>query len=137
MSDDTTGEAPGEPTPPVPRAKRDPALRAAVKSVALTGLVLAVGAAAFSGAQTGVGVAIGGVLATVNLVLFIRIGEAFLAQGTRPSWAALGFIKLLALFACVYLILRRGDVSALALVVGYGALPIGITVSGLMTPREK
>jgi len=101
------------------RRKKDPALRTAVKTVAGSAIVLAVAALALTDARTAIGVFLGGALATANLVLFIRLGEAFLSQtGARAPWALLGFLKLLALFACVFLILRRGDISALALVVG-------------------
>lgn len=117
--------------------KRDPQLKAAVKIVGVTALALTVGALVFSDVRAAIGVFLGGALATANLVLFIRLGDAFLdQQGPRTPWALLGFLKLLALFGAVYLILRRGDVSALALVVGYGALPIGITLSSLFTKRD-
>jgi len=120
------------------RRKKDPALRTAVKTVAGSAIVLAVAALALTDARTAIGVFLGGALATANLVLFIRLGEAFLSQtGARAPWALLGFLKLLALFACVFLILRRGDISALALVVGYGSLPIGITVSSLFSPKDR
>ena len=126
-----------EPQPENTPKRRDPALRAAVKAVAVTGVVLAVLAAVFSDLRAAVGVFLGGALATANLALFIRLGDAFLDQkGPRTPWALLGFLKLLALFGAVYLILRRGDVSALALVVGYGALPIGITLSNLFFRKE-
>lgn len=117
--------------------KKDPQLKAAVKIVAITALVLTVGTLVFTDARAAIGVFLGGALATANLVLFIRLGDAFLDQkGPRAPWALVGFLKLLALFGAVYLILRRGDVSALALVVGYGALPVGITLSSLFTPRD-
>jgi hypothetical protein len=121
-----------------PPGKKDPALKAAVKMVALTGIVLSVGAALLADFRAAIGVFLGGMLATANLMLFIRLGEAFLEQKTsnRTPWAALGFLKLLGLFACVYLILKSGNVSALALVVGYGALPVGITISGLLRPKD-
>ncbi len=127
-----------EPEPQTTPKKRDPVLRAAVKSVAVSGLVLTVLAAVFTDFRAAVGVFLGGALATANLVLFIRLGDAFLDQkGPRTPWALLGFLKLLALFGAVYLILRRGDVSALALVVGYGAMPIGITLSNLFFRKEE
>lgn len=118
--------------------KKDPALKAAVKMVAITALVLTLGTAVLADFRAAVGVFLGGALATANLVLFIRLGEAFLEQNQgKTPWALLGFLKLLGLFAVVYLILKRGDVSAMALVVGYGALPVGITISGLFSPKEK
>jgi lipopolysaccharide export LptBFGC system permease protein LptF len=118
--------------------KKDQALRTVVKTVAVTALVLTAFAFAFADARAAMGVFVGGALATANLVLFIRLGQAFLSQkGASAPWAILGFLKLIALFACVYLILKRGDVSALALVVGYGSLPIGIAVSSLFSSKDS
>ncbi len=118
--------------------KKDPALKAAVKVVAITGLVLTAGAAVFTDFHSAVGVFLGGALATLNLVILIRLGEAFLEQnGGRTPWAIIGVLKLVGLFAAVYLILKRGDISPMALVVGFGSLPIGITISGLFPGKEK
>lgn len=121
---------------PERKTKRDPTLRSAIRTVAITGLVLTVLGGVGFDLRTAIGVGLGALLATVNLILFVRLGEAFLAQqGKSAPWAALGGIKLLGLFAAVWLILRRGDVSALALVVGYGALPIGVTLGTLFRPK--
>lgn len=120
------------------KQKKDPALKAAVKVVAITALVLTVGAALFADLQAALGVFLGGALATLNLVILVRLGEAFLEQnGGRTPWAVIGVLKLVGLFAAVYLILKRGDISPMALVVGFGSLPIGITISGLFPAKEK
>jgi hypothetical protein len=44
-------------------------------------------------------------------------------------------VKLVVLFGGLYLLLRSGMASGVALVLGYGALPLGITVGGLLAPR--
>ncbi|MBL8739486.1 MAG: ATP synthase subunit I [Myxococcales bacterium] len=122
---------PARATPP---AKRDPALGSSVRATAAAAIVLAVGAAVVVDPWYAVGTLIGGVMATANLVLFIRIVETFIAQsqaGKAVPWAMLWALKLAGLFLCVFVILRRGDVNALAFVMGYGALPIGIAVSSL------
>ena len=107
-------------------------LAVAVRAVAISGAVMTVVAAVGVDLPTAVSVAVGGALATANFALFVKLGQAFIAQrGQSAPWVALGGIKMLALFACVFILLRRGDVAALALAAGYGALPIGITVSTL------
>ncbi|NUP13986.1 MAG: hypothetical protein HOW73_48750 [Polyangiaceae bacterium] len=117
--------------------KRDPVLIGAVKAAGVTTLVLTVLMALIVNVQFSVGTLIGGLLATVNLILFIRLGEAWLAQkGSGAPWGILGALKLLGLFACVFIILRQGAVSALAFVIGYGALPIGIAASSLFRPAS-
>lgn len=122
---------PARATPP---AKRDPALGSSVRATAAAAIVLSIGAAVVVDPWYALGTLIGGVMATANLVLFIRIVETFIAQsqaGKAVPWAMLWALKLAGLFLCVFLILRRGDVNALAFVMGYGALPIGIAVSSL------
>jgi hypothetical protein len=91
----------------------DASLVASVKAVAVSAVVLSIMATLAVDWQMGVSTAVGGLLATVNLIVFARLGEAFLAQkGRSAPWALLGTIKLLGLFACVYILLRRADVSA-------------------------
>lgn len=105
---------------------------AAIRTTGLTAIVLTVAMALVEGVWWSVGTLIGGVLATLNLLLFSQLASAFIAQkGRSAPWAVLGGVKLLGLFFCVYVILRRGDVAPLAFVIGYGALPIGITLSSL------
>lgn len=121
-----------------PDTKRDPILVGAVKAAAVTALLLTLAMAVLVGVDFAVGTVIGGVLATLNLLLFVRLGEAFLAQNGRGTpWAILGGLKLLGLFVCVAIILKQGAVSALAFVIGYGALPIGITLSSLFKPTTR
>jgi len=111
-------------------------MRAAVVCTAASGAVLAAGALLSFGLVTALGVAIGGAIATANLALFARIGKAFLdKRGMTAPWAAIALLKFFCLIAGVWLILRAGVVSPLSLAVGYGALPIGITVGGLFGPR--
>ena len=134
-SDDVPDPAPPAPTPPAPPAL-EPVMRAAVVCVAASAAVLSLGALVSFGFSTAVGVAAGGAIATANLVLFARIGKAFLdKRGLTAPWAAIALLKFFALVAAVWLVLRSGAVSPLALAVGYGSLPIGITVGGLFGPK--
>jgi len=111
-------------------------LGASVRATAVAAVVLAIAAAFAVDPWWAIGTLIGGMLATANLVLFIRIVETFVSQsqaGKAVPWAMLWALKLLGLFLCVFVILRRGDVSALSFVLGYGALPIGIALSSLIS----
>ena len=111
-------------------------MKAAILSVGITGLVLALGALAGYGWRAGLGVAIGGAIATVNLLVFARIGQAFVSRrGNTAPWAVIAVVKLIALLGGIWLILKSDFVSGLALTIGYGALPIGITLGSLFGPK--
>lgn len=111
-------------------------MRAAIISVAATAAVLSAGALFGFSARTAAGVAIGGVIATANLWVFSRIGQAFIGRrGNTAPWALIAVLKLVLLLAGVWMILKSGIVSGLALTVGYGALPIGITLGSLFGPK--
>jgi hypothetical protein len=104
--------------------------------VLLCGLCLAVVGFAVAGARAGAGVAVGAVIATLNLAVFARVGQAFVSRkGNTAPWGVVALLKMLLLFGGVWLILKTGAVSALSLVAGYAALPIGITVASLFGPR--
>jgi hypothetical protein len=108
------------------------AFRAAVKGVAGSALLFALVGAVGFGPWAGFGVAVGGALATANLLFFGKLIDAFLGQkGNAAPWAILGVLKLLGLFAVAWIVLRTGLFSALSFAVGYAALPVGITVSTL------
>jgi len=118
------------------RGRLDAPMRAALIGVIGSAVVLVVGAYAVMGQQVAQGVAIGGGLAAINLWVFAVIGEAVVTQRGRTSpWAAVGMLKLVALLGVVWLILRSGVASGLSLAVGYGALPIGITLGSLFGPK--
>ncbi len=111
-------------------------MRAAIVSVAICAAVLAMGAFMAFGARSGVGVIIGGSIATANLWVFSRIGEAFVSRrGNTAPWALIAVLKLAVLLFGVWMILKSGIVSGLSLTVGYGALPIGITLGSLFGPK--
>ncbi|MFO0549416.1 MAG: ATP synthase subunit I [Polyangiaceae bacterium] len=128
-----------EPTPATParRSRRDATLVAAIRMTAVATFGLTVIAGLATDARWATGTLVGGALATLNLLLFARIGENILSpHGRNAPWAVLGALKLLGLFAAVYIILKRTDVSGLAFALGYGALPIGIALSTVVRPRD-
>jgi hypothetical protein len=121
---------------PEPVGLGDAPMRAAVASVFVSGLCLAVGAFAFFGWRSALGVLIGGLLATANLAVFARIGQAFIARkGRTAPWGVIALFKLIFLFGGIWLILKSEVVSGLSLAVGYGALPLGITFGSLFGPK--
>ncbi len=114
----------------------DDGVRVAMLSVAMTAGVLAAGAAAAFDVRTALGVGVGGVFSLANLWAFARIGEAFLSRrGAAAPWTAFAVLKMAGLFGGVWLILRSGIASPLSLLVGYGSLPIGITMGTLFGPK--
>jgi hypothetical protein len=130
--------------PPVERVEetaadqvaRKAAMRASILAVLGSGLGFAVLGAGIFGLRAGLGVLVGAVLATANLWVFSRLGEAFISRhGNAAPWAVIAVLKLLFLFGGVWMILKSGAIPALALAAGYGALPVGITLSSLFGPK--
>ncbi len=111
------------------------AMRAAILSVGVCSIGLAAGGFAFFGASAGFGVAVGGAIATANLWLFARIGQAFLSEKGRGPWIAIAIVKLVFLFGGVFLLIKNDIVSGISLAVGYAAMPLGITLGSLFGPK--
>ncbi len=64
------------------------------------------------------------------------------AEGRRgaAAWGLFGVLKLVVLFGGIYVLLTKGLVDPMALVVGYGVLPLGIAASSLLSglaPRSR
>lgn len=118
-------------------------IRSALRAVAVSGAVLSVGALALYGLRTGLSVALGAALATANLWALARIVSAFFpgdADGaraqSRAGWALLAVLKMAGLFVVVWLLFASGFVAPLAMLVGYGSLPIGIAIGSLLSDRS-
>lgn len=111
-------------------------MRAAIVTVFVCGLCLGVAGFAVAGVRAGLGVVLGGLIATANLWVFARVGHAFVArEGHAAPWAVLALLKMALLFGGVWLILKAEVVPVLSLLAGYTALPVGITVASLFGPR--
>jgi hypothetical protein len=107
-------------------------LGAALWSVAVVGLLFAVAAPSFLGSGSRSSVAIGAALALVNLWVVARTVRGFLyPEGPRSPWISLAMLKFAVLFLGVTFLVRGGYAKILPLIVGYGALPVGIVVSQL------
>ena len=134
MSDEDDAKAPKEPNEDG-RGLGDAPMKAAIASTAVCGVALAALAFVTFGLAAAFGVAIGGAIATANLAVFARIGQAFLAEKGRGPWVAVAVLKLVFLFGGVFLLIKSGIVSGVSLAVGYGALPLGITLGSLFGPK--
>ena len=115
-------------------------MTAAYVSVAASGALLLVGSASHFGARVAAAVALGVVLAVSNLWVLERVVRVFL-QSEGGRWAAIALVKAAILFGMVALLVKSGMVDVLPLVVGFGALPLGVTIAGLWpvaaSPREE
>jgi hypothetical protein len=107
-------------------------LRASLLAVAAVGLLLVVTLPSFIGADSRLSLLFGALLAVANLWLLARTVRGFLnPAGGRSPWLVIALLKLGALFLLVAFLVRGGYAHVLPLMIGYGALPIGIVVSQL------
>jgi hypothetical protein len=80
---------------------------------------------------------VGATIAVANLYIFKKLGQAFLTNkgSSRATWGVIGAVKFVVLAALVFFLLRYRIVGPLPLIVGYAALPVGITLSSLLGAR--
>jgi hypothetical protein len=117
-----------------PPTDEDHSLRAALWAVVLTGAVLTLGAPFVLGKGGVLGVALGSLIAALNLWALTRVVRA-LMNGAGLPWVLLGGAKLFMLLALVAVILKLEIAGLVPLAIGYGALPIGIVFSQLGSGR--
>lgn len=114
----------------------DGTLRLTAAAVGVLAAIFTVIALAVSGGRAGLGVALGGAIAVANLVVFVLVVRGVLSGGHRGRiWILVGILKIFLLFGGVWWLLQSGVVSALALISGYGALPLGIALGGVIAPK--
>jgi hypothetical protein len=108
--------------------------RAVMGSVLLVAGLLVVGSLLWSPAMT-LSVALGGAVAALH---FWSVGHwvkrAFGTQTVRVTWIVFSFLKLALLFAGLAWLARNDAISMLAFLIGYAALPLGISMSQLLGP---
>jgi hypothetical protein len=123
-----------EPTSPAAEpegaASLDDGMRRAVIGVAASGLFLCLVGGAFGGGRFAVGTLSGAVVAALNLLVFVRLGRA-LIESRAKGWVLVALFKMIALFAGAFWLFREGVVDTLPFVLGYGAMPLGITLAQL------
>jgi hypothetical protein len=110
--------------------ERDDGILRALAAVAVASVVLTVLAPFAFGKAAMLGVAIGGALAVANLWAIAAIVRGFL-RGAGLPWAIFGTMKFSALLFVVWIVLKNDWADVMPLVLGYAALPLGITVGQL------
>ena len=123
-------------------ARTDRRMRATMIAVAATACVFsAVAAYAFS-LRTALGVAIGGAIAVSNLWVLTRIISSVMPDEEGPrrdaktAWGILGGFKFVLLLGLVWFLMTKHVVDPIPLLVGFGALPIGIAFGTLVRDTE-
>jgi hypothetical protein len=118
-------------------------MRASLVAVGAAGATMALVAVLPFGPSAAVSVGLGAALATANLWALARVVAALLprtgsgAQGQgRAAWALLALVKMVALLAIAWLLMRSSLVSPLGMLVGLCALPIGIAIGSLVGHRS-
>jgi hypothetical protein len=114
-----------------PTASHDNALSRTLWAVAIVGCTASVVAAVAAGARPMLGVAAGAAVALANLWIIARLVHGFLSGSARAPWGFVAITKFSLLVVGLWLLLRAGVVDLLPLVIGYGALPLGIFASQL------
>jgi hypothetical protein len=104
----------------------------ALWSVAIVGALLTAGGPTLLGAGSRASLALGALLAVGSLWALSRTVRGFLhPAGARSPWIALSILKFAVLFLGVLFLVRGGFAQLLPLVIGYGAMPVGIVLSQL------
>jgi hypothetical protein len=129
------------------KRRLDRRLVVSVVAVGLCGAALATGALVSFGPATCVSVATGAAIATANLWALAYTVVALLPQrqsgphcedheGRTPfAWVLAGLLKTFCLVVLVWVLMRYGLVSPVPLLVGFGALPIGIAIGSVVSDR--
>jgi hypothetical protein len=125
----------------------DARLRTSLAAVAFFGALLTLGTLATLGPKAAASVGVGAAIAVANLWALARIVAALLPDGTdrdrddarasgAGAWALVALLKMFALFGVVWLLMRNAIVSPLPMLVGFGALPVGIAIGSIVSDRS-
>jgi ATP synthase I chain len=118
----------------------DPRMRTALVAVAAFGAMFAVGAGWGWGLRGAWSVAAGVAIAVLNLYGLARILSSMVGArsgdgGDAGLWGVLAVVKVCALFGGVWILMASHLVDALGLVVGWGALPVGIAIASFVSDK--
>jgi hypothetical protein len=116
--------------------ERDASLTAAYFGVAVSGAFVLSGAAVFAGARVAAGVAAGIVLALGNLWLIEQFVKTYL-RAARGRFSVIAFFKAAGLVTLAAIVVKSGAVDVLPLVLGFGALPLGVVIGGAWPTRQE
>jgi hypothetical protein len=128
----------------------DARLRMSIVAVAVCGGGLTMLALIVMGPRIARSVAVGAALAAGNLWVLARVVTALLPNSEKGShhadlsgslsgasaWVFLAIFKMCALFTVVWLLMRYAVVSPLSMLIGFGALPLGIAIGSLLSDRN-
>ena len=116
--------------------EHDSGFERALWAVAVLGVLGVLAGLLLAGGRAAIGIGIGSAVAAANLWSIMVVVRGLLAPtpGAVP-WGLLAAIKFVVLIAGLYLLVKSGWVDLLTLLIGYGALPIGIVTAQLGTAR--
>lgn len=104
--------------------------QSAVLAVALVGVLFTLIAPYAIGPGTRVGVALGALVAVLNLLALSYIVRG-VVRGNGMSWGVIGSLKLGALLFVAFIVLKNQWASVLSLAMGFAAMPFGIVLAQL------
>jgi len=110
----------------------------AIAAVAVFGAMFAIGGGIGWGGRVAVSIAVGAAVAVANLyglarILGALVGGRATGQTASGIWGVLALAKVFLLFGGVWLLMTANLVDPLPLVVGWGALPIGIALGSILS----
>ncbi len=116
----------------------DNGLARAFWSVGIVGVLLTVGSVfVVEQLKDTLSIAAGASVALLNFWMTAYLVRGFLAPaGIRLPWPLIATVKLVVVLGVLYWLLTRGVLNLLPLVLGFGALPLGI-VFGQTRPRSR
>jgi hypothetical protein len=116
-------------------------LSAVFITTAVVGALFTVGGASIGGGRAGLSVATGASVALSNLYVLARIVRAVaVPETTAPTnvafaWGVIALAKVMVLVGGLWLLMTCHLVDPIPLVVGYGALPIGIAIGAVLSDK--
>jgi hypothetical protein len=116
---------------------------ASLVAVVASTAVMTLGSLVLFGAKVALSVTVGGLVAAANLWALARIVVSLLPDqsenatpASRLAWSLAAAAKVVALLAVLFFLTSSRFVSPMALVCGFGALPIGIAMSSFVRDRS-
>lgn len=111
--------------------------RRALLCVGATGVVFTLLSLPFFGLFGAASVLAGAATGLLNLWVLGRTVRALLGGGSGGAWLVAAGMKLCVLLGALYLLFDARLIDGLALMVGLGALPIGIVLAQLAPPPSE